>query len=148
MSDSQQGEQKGFTAEERAAMKERAKELKAESRARAGGKQDGEADVMAKIDEMPEPDRSMALRIHELVKAAAPSLTPRTWYGMPAYARNGKVVCFFTAASKFKERYSSFGFQPEANLDEGKMWPTTWALTGLTSAEEAQLSELVRKAVG
>ena len=134
---------KGFTAEERAAMRERAKELKA-----AGRKADGESDVLAKIAEMPEPDRAMAERIHALVKASAPDLSPRTWYGMPAYAnKDGKVVCYFTAASKFKERYATFGFNAAANLDEGNMWPTSFALKELTAAEEARIAALVKKAV-
>src|SRR3954468_10376404 len=110
-----------FTTEERAAMKERARELKA-------GKADGESDVLAKIAEMPKPDRVMAERIHAIVKATAPSLAPRTWYGMPAYARDGKVVCFFQSAAKFKSRYATIGFSDEANLDDGAMWPTTYAL--------------------
>ena len=133
---------KGFTPEERAAMKERAKELKA-----AGRKADGERDVLAKIAEMPEADRALAERIHAIVTAAAPELTPRTWYGMPAYARDGKVVCFFTPASKFKERYASFGFNASANLDEGNMWPTSFAVTKLTAAEEKRIRALVERAV-
>jgi uncharacterized protein YdhG (YjbR/CyaY superfamily) len=135
-----------FSDAEIAAMKERAKELKAASR--RGSAADGESDVLAKIAEMPKADREMAERIHAIVKANAPELTPRTWYGMPAYARGGKVVCFFTAADKFKSRYASFGFEETANLDEGTMWPTSWALTELTPADEAQIAELVRKAVG
>jgi uncharacterized protein YdhG (YjbR/CyaY superfamily) len=137
---------KGFTAEERAAMRERAQELKAEAR-RGKGKADGEKDVLAKIAEMPEPDRAMAERLHAVVKANAPTLEPRTWYGMPAYARDGKVVCFFTPASKFKERYATFGFNTAANLDEGAMWPTSFALKQLTAAEEAKIAALVKKAV-
>jgi uncharacterized protein YdhG (YjbR/CyaY superfamily) len=138
---------KGFTAEERAAMKERARELKAEARANQD-KAAGEKAVLAKIAEMPEPDRAMAERLHEIVKASAPVLSPRTWYGMPAYAnKDGKVVCYFTAASKFKERYATFGFNAAANLDEGNMWPTSFALTELTAAEEARISALVKKAV-
>jgi uncharacterized protein YdhG (YjbR/CyaY superfamily) len=134
---------KGFTAEERAAMKERAQELKAEAR-----KADGESAVLAKIAEMPEPDRAMAERLHEIVKASAPALSPKTWYGMPAYAnKDGKVVCYFTPASKFKERYASFGFNATANLDEGAMWPTSFALTELTPTEEARISALVKQAV-
>ena len=136
----------GLTAEEQAALKETMRERKAAAR-RGGAKADGEADVLAKIAEMPEPDRSMAERIHAVVKAAAPDLAPRTWYGMPAYAKDGKVVCFFTAASKFKERYASFGFNAAANLDEGSMWPTAWALTKLTKADEKRIGELVKKAV-
>jgi uncharacterized protein YdhG (YjbR/CyaY superfamily) len=134
---------KGFTAEERAAMRERAKELKA-----AKGKADGERDVLAKIAEMPPPDRAMAKRLHALVKASAPELTPRTWYGMPAYAnQEGKVICFFTPASKFKERYATFGFNSQANLDQGAMWPTSFALKKLTAAEEKKIGALVKKAV-
>ena len=132
----------GFTAEERAAMKERARELKAEA-----AKADGESDLLAKIAEMPEPDRGMATRLHAIVKASAPSLTPKTWYGMPAYARDGKVVCFFTPAAKFGARYATFGFNDSANLDEGRMWPTSFALKALTKAEEEQISALVKKAV-
>jgi uncharacterized protein YdhG (YjbR/CyaY superfamily) len=137
----------GWTDEERAAMKERAKEMKAEARRGKGSKADGEAEVLSKIGEMPEPDRSMAERIHTTVMATAPDLEPRTWYGMPAWAKDGKVVCFFTPASKFKERYASFGCQPAANLDEGTMWPTSWAITELTADDEAKIAELVRKAV-
>jgi uncharacterized protein YdhG (YjbR/CyaY superfamily) len=133
---------KGFTPEERAAMKERARELKA-----AADKADGESAVLAKITEMPEPDRAMAERLHAIIKAAAPALSPKTWYGMPAYAKDGKVVCYFTPASKFKERYATFGFNAAANLDEGSMWPTSFALTELTAAEEARISALVKKAV-
>jgi uncharacterized protein YdhG (YjbR/CyaY superfamily) len=134
---------KGFTAEERAAMRERAQELKAEAR-----KADGESAVLAKIAEMPEPDRAKAKRLHEIVKASAPALSPKTWYGMPAYAnKDGKVVCYFTPASKFKERYATFGFNATANLDEGAMWPTSFALTELTPTEEARISALVKKAV-
>jgi uncharacterized protein YdhG (YjbR/CyaY superfamily) len=136
---------KGFSAEERAAMKERARELKEEARA-SKDRAAGERDVLAKIAEMPEPDRSMAERLHEIIKASAPDLSPRTWYGMPAYAKHGKVVCFFTAASKFKERYATFGFNAAANLDDGNMWPTSFALQKLTAAEEARIVELVKKA--
>ncbi len=136
---------KGFTDEERAAMKERAEELKSE--ARRGARADGEGDVLAKIAEMPEPDRAMARRVHAIVKASAPALSPKTWYGMPAYAKNGKVVCFFQSAAKFKSRYATFGFSDEANLDEGAMWPTSFALKELTAAEEAKISALVKKAV-
>ena len=135
-----------WTDEERAAMQEHAKEMKAGKR-RGAAKADGEADVLAKIAEMPEPDRSMAERIHALVKASAPSLTPRTWYGMPAYAKDGKVVCFFQSADKFKARYATFGFNDAASLDEGSMWPTSFALKGLSTADEATIAELVRKAV-
>jgi uncharacterized protein YdhG (YjbR/CyaY superfamily) len=139
----------GFTAEERAAMKERAQELKAEARRGRGkkGKADGERDLLAKIAEMPEPDRVMAERIHAIVKASAPDLAPKTWYGMPGYAKGGKVLCFFTPASKFKERFASFGFNAEANLDEGTMWATAWALTELTPDAEARIAALVKKAV-
>jgi uncharacterized protein YdhG (YjbR/CyaY superfamily) len=138
----------GWTDEERAAMKERAKEMKADARRKRTGKADGESDVLEKIAEMPEPDRTMAERLHALIKDSAPELSPRTWYGMPAYAnKDGKVVCFFTAASKFKERYATFGFNAAANLDEGNMWPTSFALSELTEAEEARIGELVKKAV-
>ena len=138
---------KGFTDEERAAMKERAKELKAEAR-RNKNKADGESDVLAKIAEMPEPDRAMAKRLHAIIKASAPALSPKTWYGMPAYAnKDGKVVCFFTRASKFNSRYATFGFNDDANLDEGAMWPTSFALKELTAAEEARIGALVKKAV-
>ena len=137
---------KGFTDEERAAMKERAEELKAEARA-SKSKADGERDVLAKIAEMPEPDRAMAKRLHEIVKASAPALTPKTWYGMPAYARDGKVVCFFQSAHKFKSRYATFGFNDTANLDDGAMWPTSFALKKLTAADEATIGALVKKAV-
>ncbi len=139
---------RGFTDEERAAMKERARELKSEARrGRRGSKPDGEQDVLEKIAEMPEPDRAMAERLHTLVKAAAPDLSPRTWYGMPAYAKDGKVVCFFQNASKFKTRYSTFGFSAAASLDEGGMWPTSFALEQLTTAEEARIVALVKQAV-
>jgi uncharacterized protein YdhG (YjbR/CyaY superfamily) len=136
----------GFTAEEQAAMKERAKELKAEARAdrdRAAG----ERDVLAKIAEMPEPDRAMAERLHAIIKASAPALSPKTWYGMPAYAKDGKVVCFFQAAQKFKSRYATFGFNDVANLDDGAMWPVAFALTELTAADEARIAALVKQAV-
>ena len=139
---------KGFTAEERAAMKERAQELK--SAARRGsrtGKADGESDVLAKIAEMPKSDRAMAERLHAVIKASAPALSPRTWYGMPAYAKDGKVVCFFQSAQKFKSRYATFGFSDEANLDKGAMWPTSFALKELTAAEEKKIGALVKKAV-
>ncbi len=139
---------KGFTDEERAAMRERAQELKAAARSRGGaGKADGESDVLAKIAEMPGPDRAMAERLHAIIKATAPALSPRTWYGMPAYAKDGKVVCFFQSAQKFKTRYATFGFSDQANLDEGAMWPTAFALKELTAAEEARISSLVKKAV-
>ena len=133
----------GFTAEERAAMKERVKELKAE----ASGKAGGEAVVLAKVAEMPEPDRRMAERLHAIIKASAPALAPRLWYGMPAYAKDGKVVCFFQGAHKFKARYATLGFNDHANLDDGAMWPTAFALKELTAAEEATIAELVRRAV-
>jgi uncharacterized protein YdhG (YjbR/CyaY superfamily) len=137
---------KGFTDEERAAMKERAQELKAEARGNKN-KADGESDVLAKIAEMPEPDRGMAERIHAIIKASAPALSPKTWYGMPAYARDGKVVCFFQSAAKFNARYATFGFNDSANLDEGAMWPTSFALKELTATEEARIAALVKKAV-
>ncbi|MFD0415774.1 iron chaperone [Streptomyces sp. NPDC127108] len=142
----------GFTEEERAAMKERAKELKASSRrgsrSAKSAKADGESDVLAKIAEMPEADRVLAARVHEIVKANAPELTPKLWYGMPAYARNGKVLCFFQAAHKFKSRYATLGFSDEATgLDDGTMWPTVFALTTLTAADEARIGQLVKTAV-
>ena len=136
----------GFTGEERAAMKERARELKAASRSGAA-RANGERDVLAKIAEMPEQDRVMAERLHALIKASAPVLSPRTWYGMPAYAKDGKVLCFFQSAQKFKTRYATFGFSDEANLDEGAIWPTAFALTELTAADEARIGALVKKAV-
>jgi uncharacterized protein YdhG (YjbR/CyaY superfamily) len=132
---------KGFTAEERAAMRERAKEQKAEAQ-----KADGERAVLAKIAEMQGPDRAMAERLHEIVKTSAPALSPKTWYGMPAYARDGKVVCYFQSAEKFDSRYATLGFSDEANLDEGPMWPTSFALKELTAAEEAKIGALVRRA--
>ena len=138
----------GFSDAERAAMKERARELKAASRrGPRGDKADGERDVLAKIAEMPESDRVMAERLHALVKASAPDLAAKTWYGMPAYAKDGKVVCFFQSADKFKSRYATFGFNDTANLDEGAMWPTSFALKELTAAEEARIVALVKKAV-
>ena len=137
---------KGFTDEERAAMKARAQELKAEARANKN-KADGETDVLATIAAMPEPDRSMARRLHEIIKASAPALSPKTWYGMPAYARDGKVVCFFQSAEKFKTRYASLGFSDAANLDEGALWPVAFALKELTVAEETRIVALVKKAV-
>jgi uncharacterized protein YdhG (YjbR/CyaY superfamily) len=137
---------KGFTDEERAAMRERAQELKAARGPRAG-KADGESDVLAKIAEMAEPDRAMAERLHAIVKASASGLSPRTWYGMPAYAKDGSVVCFFQSAQKFKARYATFGFSDKANLDEGAMWPTSFALKELTAAEEERIGALVKKAV-
>jgi uncharacterized protein YdhG (YjbR/CyaY superfamily) len=132
---------KGFTADERAAMKERAQELKAQARGA-----DGEQAVLAKIAEMAEPDRVMAERLHAIIKESAPTLSPKTWYGMPAYAHDGKVVCYFQAASKFKSRYGTFGFNDTAKLDDGNMWPTAFALTTLTPAEEAKIAALVEKA--
>ncbi len=138
----------GFTDAERAAMKERARELKAAARrGPRPDKADGERDVLEKIAEMPESDRAMAERLHALITASAPDLSPRTWYGMPAYARDGKVVCFFQSAQKFKSRYATLGFSDEANLDEGAMWPTAFALTELTAADEARIGALVKKAV-
>ena len=127
-------------------MKERAKELKAEARANKD-RAAGESDLLAKIAEMPEPERTMARRLHEIITASAPALWPKTWYGMPAYARDGKVVCFFQAASKFNTRYATFGFQHDANLDEGEMWPVSFALKALTATEEERISALVKKAV-
>src|SRR5579884_1999908 len=139
---------KGFTDEERAAMRERAQELKAAARrGPRAGKADGESAVLAKIAEMPDADRAMAERLHAIIKASAPSLSPRTWYGMPAYAKDGKVVCFFQSAGKFKARYATFGFSDKANLDDGNMWPTYFALKELTSAEEKKIAALVKKAV-
>ena len=137
---------KGFTGEERAAMKERAKELKAEAR-RGADRAAGERDVLAKIAEMHGSDRAMAERLHTIVTASAPVLSPKTWYGMPAYAKDGKVVCFFTPAEKFNSRYATFGFNDTANLDDGAMWPTSFALTKLTAAEEKKIGALVKKAV-
>jgi uncharacterized protein YdhG (YjbR/CyaY superfamily) len=138
----------GFTDEERGAMKERARELKATARrGPRGAKADEESDVLAKIAEMPEPDRAMAERLHAVIKASAPALSPRLWYGMPAYAKDGKVVCHFQSADKFKSRYATFGFSDEAKLDEGTMWPVAFALTKLTAADEARIGALVKKAV-
>jgi uncharacterized protein YdhG (YjbR/CyaY superfamily) len=144
--ESAQTKSKGFTAEERAAAKERVKELKAEARANKS-RADGESDLLAKIAEMPKPDRALATRVHAIVTASAPDLSPKTWYGMPAYARNGKVVFFFQSADKFKSRYATIGFSDEANLDEGAMWPTSFALKKLTAADEARIGALVKKAV-
>ena len=139
---------KGFTDEERAAMKERVEELKAEARRGPRAKKaDGEADVLAKIAGMPQPDRAMAERLHALVKASAPALSPKTWYGMPAYARDGNVVCFFQGAHRFKARYATFGFSDKANLDEGCVWPVAFALTELTADDEIRIAALVKKAV-
>ena len=138
----------GFTDAERAAMKERALELKAATRrSPRAGKADGESDVLAKIAEMTEPDRGMAERLHAIVKATAPDLSPKTWYGLPAYARDGNVVCFFQSAQKFNSRYATFGFSDKANLDEGAMWPTSFALTKMTAADEARIAALVKRAV-
>jgi len=138
----------GFTAEEKAAMKERAAELKAEARAKKN-RAAGESDVLAAISEIEEPERAMATRLHALVAASAPDLMPKTWYGMPAYAnQDGKVICFYQSAQKFKTRYATFGFQHDANLDEGDFWPTAYALQELTPAVEAKIAELVKKAVG
>jgi uncharacterized protein YdhG (YjbR/CyaY superfamily) len=136
----------GLTDEERAAMKERTRELKAEARA-SRNREAGERDVLAKIAELPESDRVMAERLHAVVTASAPDLSPKTWYGMPAYARDGKIVCFFQAADKFKSRYATFGFEAAANLDDGAMWPVAFALTELTAADEARIAALVKKAV-
>jgi uncharacterized protein YdhG (YjbR/CyaY superfamily) len=138
----------GLTDEERAAMKARTNELKKEARrGPRAGKADAERDVLAKIAEMPQPDRAMAERLHAIIKASAPALSPKTWYGMPAYAKDGKVVCFFQSAHKFKSRYATFGFNATANLDDGTMWPTAFALTELTAADEARIAALVKKAV-
>ena len=134
----------GFTAEERAAMKDRVQELKRE---RAAGKSDGESDVLAAIAKMPEPDRTMGKRLHALIKASAPDLAPKTWYGMPAYAKDGKVVCFFRGAHKFKERYAMFGFNDPANLDDGSMWPIAFALKKVSEAEEKKIGALLKKAL-
>jgi uncharacterized protein YdhG (YjbR/CyaY superfamily) len=133
---------KGFTAEEKAAMKQRAKELKAEQE-----KADGESEVLAKIAEMTESDRALGERIHAIIKASAPALSPKLWYGMPAYARDGKVICFFQSAAKFNSRYATLGFNDTANLDEGAMWPTAFALAELTATDEARIGALVKKAV-
>lgn len=141
------GSAEGFTAEERAAMKERAQELKAEARANKD-RAAGESDLLAKIADMPEPDRSMAQRLHEIITACAPGLSPKTWYGMPAYARDGKVVCFFQGIHKFNARYATLGFNDTAHLDEGAMWPTSYALKELTAVEEERIAALIKKAVG
>jgi uncharacterized protein YdhG (YjbR/CyaY superfamily) len=139
---------KGFSDDERALMRERLQELKAEGRrSTRADKADGEGDVLAQIAAMPEPDRDLGVRLHAIIKAHAPALSPRLWYGMPAYAKDGKVVCFFQSAAKFKTRYATFGFQHVANLDEGAMWPVAFALTELTAAEEARIAALVKKAV-
>jgi uncharacterized protein YdhG (YjbR/CyaY superfamily) len=146
MAESKPEKFEGLTAAERAAMKQRTKELKAEAR-RGAAAADGERDLLAKIAEMPEPDRAMATRIHAVVRASAPALTPKTWYGMPAYAKDGKVVCFYQSAHKFRSRYATFGFNDAANLDDGAMWPVAFALTALTAADEARIAALVKKAV-
>jgi hypothetical protein len=139
---------KGFTDEERAAMKERARELKAEARSGRADNADGESAVLANIAEMPEPDRAIGQRLHAIIKACAPALSPKTWYGMPAYAnKDGKVVCFFQSAHKFKARYATVGFSDAARLDDGSLWPTAFALKELTAAEEARIGALVQKAV-
>jgi uncharacterized protein YdhG (YjbR/CyaY superfamily) len=139
---------KGFTDDERAAMKERAQELKAEARrGPRAAKADGESALLAKIAEMKGSDRAIAKRLHAVIQASAPALSPKTWYGMPAYAKDGKVVCYFQSAQKFKSRYATFGFSDEANLDKGAMWPTSFALKELTAAEEAKIGALVKKAV-
>ncbi|MFL5760422.1 MAG: iron chaperone [Thermomicrobiales bacterium] len=139
---------KGFSDEERAAMLERSQELKASARRGPGtGKADGEHDVLVKIAEMPESDRAMAERLHAIIKTSAPDLSPKTWYGMPAYAKDGKVVCYFQSAQKFKTRFATVGFSDTANLDEGSLWPVVFALTELTAAEEARIGALVKKAV-
>jgi uncharacterized protein YdhG (YjbR/CyaY superfamily) len=138
-----------FTDEERSAMKERAKEQKAAARRGSrADKADGEGEVLAKIAELPEPDRAMAERLHAVITASAPALSPKLWYGMPAYAKDGKVICFFQSAQKFKTRYATLGFSDDANLDEGTMWPTAFALMKLTAADEARIGALVKKAVG
>jgi uncharacterized protein YdhG (YjbR/CyaY superfamily) len=139
-------ESKGFSADEKAAMRERARELKAESR-RDADRAEGERDLLAKIAEMPKADRDLAERIHALITTTAPGLSPKTWYGMPAYARDGKLVCFFKSADKFKARYATLGFEEDAHLDDGNMWPTTFALKALTAADEARIRALVKKAV-
>ena len=143
---SNKGKVKGFTDDEKAAMKARAQELKAEARGDQS-KADGERDVLAKIAEMSEPDRGMANRLHEIIKNNAPALSPKTWYGSPAYAKDGKVICYFQSAQKFKTRYMTLGFSDSANLDEGNMWPVAFALKKLTTAEEAKIAALVKKAV-
>jgi uncharacterized protein YdhG (YjbR/CyaY superfamily) len=145
MADRKPAKFEGLTDEERAAVKARTRELKAETRA-SRDREAGESAVLAKIAEMPEPDRAMAERIHAIVKASAPDLSPKTWYGMPAYAKDGKIVCFFQAADKFKSRYATFGFDVAANLDDGDMWPVAFALTELTAADEARIAALVKKA--
>jgi uncharacterized protein YdhG (YjbR/CyaY superfamily) len=145
MADKTSTKKAGFSDDEKAAMRERVKEQKAEAR-RGADREAGEQDLLAKIAEMPPADRAMAERIHAIVTANAPDLDPKTWYGMPAYARNGKVVCFFKAASKFASRYATFGFEEQAHLDDGSMWPTSYALTVLTPADEKKIGDLVKKA--
>ena len=147
MNDTRTSAGKGFSADEKAAMKERARELKAEARANKS-RADGERDLLAAIAAMPEADRTMAERLHAIVASSAPDLAPKTWYGMPAYARDGNVVCFFTAADKFKSRYATLGFNDSANLDDGAMWPTAFALTEMTAAVEAKIAALVKEAAG
>jgi hypothetical protein len=148
MKTKQKTTKKTFTEEERSAIQERAREVQAaERRGPRAAKADGESDLLAKIAEMPESDRAMAKRIHSVIKAGVPELTPTTWYGMPAYASNGKVVCFFQSAQKFKTRYATFGFSDKAKLDDGNMWPNAYALTKLTAADEARITALVKKAV-
>lgn len=146
MSRPEKKDAQGFTDEERAAMKERAKEMKAEARANKN-RADGESDLLDKIAEMPEPERSMATRLHAIITANAPMLSPKTWYGMPAYAKDGKIVCFFQSAQKFNTRYATLGFQHDANLDEGAMWPTAFALMDLTATEEERIVALVKRAI-
>jgi uncharacterized protein YdhG (YjbR/CyaY superfamily) len=146
MSQSEKKGTQGFAAEERAAMKERAKELKAEARANKS-RAEGESDVLAKIAELPEPERAMARRLHAIITASAPVLSPKLWYGMPAYTKDGKIVCFFQSAQKFDTRYATLGFNDTANLDEGAMWPTAFALKELTAAEEERIGALVKNAV-
>ncbi|MBK9943078.1 MAG: DUF1801 domain-containing protein [Kouleothrix sp.] len=146
MSRPEKKDAQGFTDEERAAMKERAKEMKAEARANKN-RAEGESDLLDKIAEMPEPERSMATRLHAIITANAPMLSPKTWYGMPAYAKDGKIVCFFQSAQKFNTRYATLGFQHDANLDEGAMWPTAFALMDLTATEEERIVALVKRAI-
>jgi uncharacterized protein YdhG (YjbR/CyaY superfamily) len=146
MSQSEQNRTQGFAAEEQAAMKERAKELRAEARA-SKSRAEGESDLLAKIAELPEPERTMARRLHEIITTSAPVLVPRLWYGMPAYARDGKIVCFFQSAQKFNTRYATLGFNDSATLDEGTMWPTAFALKELAAVDEARISALVQRAV-
>jgi uncharacterized protein YdhG (YjbR/CyaY superfamily) len=148
MAESKKQRSKGFTDEERAAMKARAQELKAAARrGRRAAKVDGESEVLAKLAEMPESDRALGERLHAIIKASAPALSPKLWYGMPAYAKDGKIVCHFQSAQKFKTRYATFGFSDQANLDEGAMWPTAFALTELTAADQARIAALVKQAV-